>query len=162
MLWVFFYGLRPDLHTLECRRIALTLPVLGLLSSKAQGCKVFWKASKPCCVGIHWIVLLSTLRWVPVCHGFSHFSGFLHHFVLAKYRWFSIILFMPCALEESSLSIGRAKVQGLRFICVGGGVMRWCYIGNGCPSVAAYMCNTTVTRTRTYLTLPTCWLFTLQ
>ena len=28
-----------------------------LLSSKAQGCKAFWKASKPFYVGIHWIVL---------------------------------------------------------------------------------------------------------
>ena len=27
---------------------------------------------------------LSTLRWVPICQGFSDFSGFLHHFVLAK------------------------------------------------------------------------------
>ena len=26
----------------------------------------------------------STLRWVPICQGFSHFSGFLHNFVLAK------------------------------------------------------------------------------
>ena len=26
----------------------------------------------------------STLRWVPICQGFSQFSGFLHHFVLAK------------------------------------------------------------------------------
>ena len=28
-----------------------------LLSSKAQGCKDFWKASKPCHVGIHWMAL---------------------------------------------------------------------------------------------------------
>ena len=27
---------------------------------------------------------LSTLRWVPMCKGFSHYSDFLHHFVLAK------------------------------------------------------------------------------
>ena len=27
---------------------------------------------------------LSTFRWVPMCQGFSHLSGFLHHFVLAK------------------------------------------------------------------------------
>ena len=29
-------------------------------------------------------LLLSTLRWVPMCQGFSHFSGFLHRFMLAK------------------------------------------------------------------------------
>ena len=27
---------------------------------------------------------LSTLRWVPICQGFSNFSGFLPHFLLAK------------------------------------------------------------------------------
>ena len=27
---------------------------------------------------------LSTLRWVPVCQDFSHFSGFLHQYVLAQ------------------------------------------------------------------------------
>ena len=27
---------------------------------------------------------LCNLRWVPMCQGFSHFSGFLLHFVLAK------------------------------------------------------------------------------
>ena len=32
----------------------LTLPMLRLLSSKAQGRKDFWKTSKPCLVGIHW------------------------------------------------------------------------------------------------------------
>ena len=26
---------------------------------------------------------LSTLRWVPMCQGFSHFSAFLHHFIMA-------------------------------------------------------------------------------
>ena len=33
----------------------LTLPMLRLLASKAQGCKDFWKPSKPWHVGIHWI-----------------------------------------------------------------------------------------------------------
>ena len=33
---------------------------------------------------------LSTLIWVPICQGFSHFSGFLHHFVLAKVATSSI------------------------------------------------------------------------
>ena len=38
-------------------RALLTLPMLRLLSSKEQGCKDFWKPSKPCQVGIHWIAL---------------------------------------------------------------------------------------------------------
>ena len=29
-------------------------------------------------------LLLSTLRWVPISHGFGHFSGFLHNSVFAK------------------------------------------------------------------------------
>ena len=35
----------------------LTLPMLGQLSSKAQGCKVIWKPFKPCHFGNHWIGL---------------------------------------------------------------------------------------------------------
>ena len=34
--------------------------------------------------------LLSTLRGVSMCHGFSHLSDFLHHFVLAKLATSSI------------------------------------------------------------------------
>ena len=37
--------------------MALTLPMLRLLSSEAQGRKDFWKPSKPSHVGIHWIAL---------------------------------------------------------------------------------------------------------
>ena len=32
----------------------------------------------------------STLKWVPICQGFSKFSGFSHHFVLAKLATSSI------------------------------------------------------------------------
>ena len=60
-----------------------------ILSSKAQWHKHLWKPSYPFHFGIriHWIASLSTLRWVPMCQGFSHFLCFLHHFVLA--RWSS-------------------------------------------------------------------------
>ena len=34
----------------------LTFPMLKLLSSKSQWCKDFRKPSKPCHVGIHWII----------------------------------------------------------------------------------------------------------
>ena len=33
---------------------------------------------------------LSTFRWVPICHGFSHFSAFCHHFMLTKFATTSI------------------------------------------------------------------------
>ena len=35
---------------------------------------------------------LSTLRWVPICQGLSHFQGVLHHFVLAKFAIGSILV----------------------------------------------------------------------
>ena len=35
----------------------LTLPMIGLLSSTSQGCKYFWKPSKPFHVGVHKIAL---------------------------------------------------------------------------------------------------------
>ena len=40
----------------------LTLPMLRLLLSKAQGSNDFRKPSKPCCVCINWIALASTPR----------------------------------------------------------------------------------------------------
>ena len=67
----------------------LTLPMLRLFSSKGQGCKVFQKPSKPYHVGIHcshWV--LSDEK--PMCQGFSNFSRFFHHFVLAKLATSSI------------------------------------------------------------------------
>ena len=38
---------------LEKRNLRLTLLMLGLFSSKAQGCKDFWKPFKPCHIGTH-------------------------------------------------------------------------------------------------------------
>ena len=61
----------------------LTLPMLRLLLSTAKGCKDFWKPSRPCHVGIHKLAFndYSQMRThIPICQGFNHFSGFLHHF----------------------------------------------------------------------------------
>ena len=55
----------------------LTLPMLRLLSSKAQERYDFWKTSKSCHVVIHWIALTE----YPYV---SHFSAFLSNIVLAK------------------------------------------------------------------------------
>ena len=65
MSWLVHY------QQLSFKQIVLTLPMLRLFSSKAQGHKDFWKPSKPCHVGI-----LCTLGWVPMCQGFSRFSVF--------------------------------------------------------------------------------------
>ena len=68
----------------------LTLPMLRLLSFKAQGCKDFWKSLKPCHVGIHWKALSEYSQMSTYVPRFPSFSGFLHHFVLAKWATSSI------------------------------------------------------------------------
>ena len=58
-------GVQKDTQTpcwLRPWNAVLTLPMLRLLSSKAQGLKDFWKQSKPCHVVIHWIALLEYFR----------------------------------------------------------------------------------------------------
>ena len=70
--------------------IYLTLPMLWLLSSKLQGCKDFWKSSKPCHVGIHWIALNEYPRMRTHVPGFQSFSEFFHHLGLAKLATSSI------------------------------------------------------------------------
>ena len=67
----------------------LTLPMLRLLSSKAQWRNDFWKPSKPCHVGIRWDALAEYFQMSTHMLGFQ-FSGFLHHFVLAKLATTSI------------------------------------------------------------------------
>ena len=74
----------------------LTLPMLRLLSTKAQWRKDFWKPSTSCHVGTPW-----TPRWVPMCQGFNHFSGFLHHFVRAKLANSSITVYVWLWSKES-------------------------------------------------------------
>ena len=65
--------------------------MLRLISSKAQRHKDFWKPSKPCHVGIHWIALAVCSQMSTHVPGFqSLFSVFLQHFVLAKWATSSI------------------------------------------------------------------------
>ena len=67
--------------------------MLRLLSSKAQTCKDFWKPYKPCHVGIHYTALAEYSQMSsPICQGFSHFLGFLHHFALGKSATSSIVV----------------------------------------------------------------------
>ena len=62
----------------------LTLPMLRLLLSKAQGHNDFWKPSEPCHVGVHWIALAEYSQMSTHLPGFQSFQGFLHPFVLAR------------------------------------------------------------------------------
>ena len=61
----------------------MTLPMLRLISSKAQECKNLWKTSKPCHVCIHWIALDEYSQMSTHMPGFQSYIRFLHHFVLA-------------------------------------------------------------------------------
>ena len=61
-----------------------------LLLSEAEWWKIFEKHINPVMLVFIRELPLSTLRLVPICLGFSHFSGFLHHFVLAKFSTSSI------------------------------------------------------------------------
>ena len=66
--------LRPPKITLIALIIFITLRMLRLLSSKTQGCKDFWKTSKPCCVGIHWLALTEYPQMRTHLPGFQSFS----------------------------------------------------------------------------------------
>ena len=64
--------------------LPLTLPMLRLLSPKAQGCKIFENHLNPVILVFIGKLSLRALRWVPICQGFGHFPGFfLHNFVIA-------------------------------------------------------------------------------
>ena len=71
-----------DENCLSIGKVKLTLPVLRLLSAKAQECKDFRNPSKPCHVGTHWIAL------AEVSQMSTHLPGFKSFF-----RFFCILLF---------------------------------------------------------------------
>ena len=61
-------------------------PILRLLSSKAHRHKDFWKLSKPCHVGIHWIALLEYSQMSTHMPGFQSFFRFLGIFFSTNHR----------------------------------------------------------------------------
>ena len=78
----FFYT-HPTIHyCYECRAFQLTLQMLRLHSSKAQGRKTLWKPSKPCHVGMHWKALAEFSQMSTHVPGFQSISRFLHPKVL--------------------------------------------------------------------------------
>ena len=62
----------------------LTLPMLRLLSSKAQGHKDFLKPSKPGHFGIHWIALAEYSQMSTHVPGFQLFFCFFASFCIGK------------------------------------------------------------------------------
>ena len=84
--------------------IILALPMLSLFSSKAQGCKHPWIQSKPCHVGIYWIVLAECSQMSTHLPWFQSFSGFLHHFVSVKLATSSIRVSIPICIYSIRLN----------------------------------------------------------
>ena len=72
--------------------LLLTLPMQRLLSSFTSHTdgKSFENHLNPVMLVFIGKFTLSTLSWVPICQGFSHFSGFMHPFVLARLATSSI------------------------------------------------------------------------
>ena len=69
----------------------ITLPMLRVLSSKAQELQYFWEPSKPCHFGIYLTALTEYSHMSTHLPGFqSIFTGFLHHFILARLATSSI------------------------------------------------------------------------
>ena len=68
----------------------LTLPMLRLPLSKAQGHNIFRKPSKHFHVGIHWKALAVCSQMGTHLPGFQSFSVFFNHFVLGKLATSSI------------------------------------------------------------------------
>ena len=62
----------------------LTLPMLRLLSSKAQECKDLWKPSKPYHVGIHLMALIQHSQMSTNVPGFQSFPSFFASFCIGQ------------------------------------------------------------------------------
>ena len=81
-------GAGPSHHdvTVVSNLFLLTLNPSNVEATFGQSTRTqdFRKTFKPFHICFYGIALAENLRWVPTCHGFSHFSVFLHHFVLAK------------------------------------------------------------------------------
>ena len=72
-----------------------TFQCWGYFRPKHKNTIIFENHLKPVMLVIIGKLSLSSLKWVPICQGFSHFSG-LHHFVLAKLASSSIMVDYRC------------------------------------------------------------------
>ena len=99
LLYVFHYFSLKKTYlvrgNISYREMILTLPMPSLLSSKAQGCKDFWKPSKPCLVGTHWKALAEFSQistHLPVFQAFfrifeNHLIPVILVFIRKPSRW---------------------------------------------------------------------------
>ena len=62
----------------------LTIPMQRRLLSNAQGFKDFWKTSKPCHVGIHWIALTEYSHMNTHLPGFQSFFSIFASFCIGQ------------------------------------------------------------------------------
>ena len=62
----------------------------GYLCPKHKDANIFESHLNPVMLVFIEKLSLRTLRWVPICQGFNHFTGVLHHFVLTKLATSSI------------------------------------------------------------------------
>ena len=95
-----------------------TLPMLRLLSSKAQGRKVLWNPSKPCYVGIHWKALALNSQMSTHLQGFSSFSMIFASFCIGHMRhqqriirWGLLDLLVPRSFPDQFHRVGREIIK---------------------------------------------------
>ena len=70
--------------SMACCESCLTLPMLRLLSSKAQERKDFGKPSEPCHVGTHWKALAEHSHMSTHLPGFQSFYRFFASFCICQ------------------------------------------------------------------------------
>ena len=71
-------------HHWSSSSLSLTLPVLRLLSSKAQERKDFYKLPKPCHVGTHWKALAECSQMSTNLSGFRSFFRIFASFCIGQ------------------------------------------------------------------------------
>ena len=88
-----------------CGLRILTLPTLRLLSANAQKRKYFWKPSKPCQVGTHWITLME-------------YSQMSTH--MPQFQWFYRIFALFCIanLATSSMRVKEKRLNKCGLFCI--------------------------------------------
>ena len=72
-------------YKLNCSNINISNAEATFVQSTIKEAKkIFINHQDPVMLVFTMKLFLRTPRWVPMCQGLSHFSEFLHHFVLAK------------------------------------------------------------------------------
>ena len=104
----------------------------GYFCPKHKDAKIFEKHLNPVMLVLIRKPSLSTLGWVPICQGFSHFSAFLYHFVLAKLATSSIRV-KGCIVLASSGSGRHLDTQTLKIVFIPLNVIPMAMYKDGMP-----------------------------